>query len=91
MEVLLTRNSHLQIFFKIGALENFAILTGKIPGLEFLFNKVVGLKAYWLKHMCLPVNIAKFLRKNSFSIEHLRWLLLTNAYAYAHISKCMER
>ena len=33
----------------------------KTPVLESLLNKVVGLKKKF-KHMCFPVNIAKFLR-----------------------------
>ena len=85
----LIRSSCLQIFFKIGGLENFAIFTGKhlcwsLFLIKFqpwsLLNKVPGLKACnfikeRLHHRCFPVNIAKLLRK-VFFIEHLRWLLL---------------
>ena len=43
-------------------------------------NKIVGLQACnfikkGLRHRCLPVNVAKFLR-TVFSIEHLWWLVL---------------
>ena len=49
--------------------------------LEYLFNKVAGLKAYnfikkRLQRKCFPVNIAKFLP--GFSIEHLQSLLLAS-------------
>ena len=48
--------------------------------LEFLFNKVTGLKVcsfinQRLQHRCFHVNIAKFLR-TAFFIKQLRWLLL---------------
>ena len=50
--------------------------------LEFLFDKVVGLKAYnfikkRLQKGVFPVKFAKFSRK-SFLTENLRWLLLTS-------------
>ena len=42
LEVAATiRNSCSQMFFKIGALKNFAIFTGKTPMLESFFNKIV--------------------------------------------------
>ena len=48
--------------------------------LESLFNKVACLQANFIKkklqHRCFPVNIAKFF-KDSFFIEHIRWLLLS--------------
>ena len=49
--------------------------------LEFLSNKVTGLKAgnfikKRLQHRCFPVNIGKLLRTDFF-IEHHRWLLLS--------------
>ena len=70
------------MFFKIGILKNFAIITGK-PVSELLSNKVTGLKGcsfikQSLQHRCFHVNIAKFLRA-VFFIKHLRWLLLNKA------------
>ena len=78
------RSGRLQVFFKINVLKKFTIHR-KSPVLEFLFNKVAGLKAYnfmkkRLRHRCFPVNIVKLLW--TFSkiyrnfIEHLWWLLL---------------
>ena len=48
------------MFFKMRALKNFVIFTGKTPVLESLFNKVAGLKAYnfikkELEHRCFPI------------------------------------
>ena len=62
------RSSHWQMFFKIGALKNFAIITGK-----HLCQSLILIKSQALR--CFPVNITKFLRAVIF-IEHLRWLLL---------------
>ena len=63
------RSSHSQMFFKIGALKNFEIFTGKHFCWWSLF--LIKLQAF----RCFPVNIAKFLRA-AFFIEHFRWLLL---------------
>ena len=74
------RSSRWQMFFKIDALENSGILTGKAPVLESPFNKVVGLHTCnfiknRLQHRCFPVMLAKFLtsffnRARSVSIVH---------------------
>ena len=69
---LLTLNCP-QMFFKIGVLRKFAIFTGK--HLHSSFNETAGLKTRSiiekrLKHRCLHVNIAKYLR-TAFYIEHL--------------------
>ena len=71
------RSSRSQVFLKIGDLKNFTIFTEKHLCWSLFFNKV---KAYnfinkRLRHRCIPVNIAKFLR-TAFFIEHLWWLLL---------------
>ena len=63
------RSSHSQMFFKIGALKNFEIFTGKHFCWWSLF--LIKLQAF----RCFPVNIAKFLRA-AFFIEHFMWLLL---------------
>ena len=63
------RSSHCQMFFKIGALKNFEIFTGKHFCWWSLF--LIKLQAF----RCFPVNIAKFLRA-AFFIEHFMWLLL---------------
>ena len=62
----------LQIFHKIGVLENFAKILRKTSVLKSLFDKV---KAYnfakkGLQHMCCPVSFAKFLRILFFK-EHV--------------------
>ena len=54
------RSSRSQMFFKIVALKNFAML-------ESLLNKVAGLQVF----SCEYCKIAK----SRFFIEHLRWLL----------------
>ena len=61
-----------QMFFKIGALENSWIFTGKAPVLESHFNKVVGLHTCnfiknRLQHRCFPVTFAKFLITSFFN------------------------
>ena len=50
-----TKRSRSQIFFKIGVLKNFAILTEKHLCWRLFLKK-------GLQHRCFPVNIAKFLR-----------------------------
>ena len=50
-----TRSSHLQMFFKIGALKNFAIFTGKHPCWNNFIKKRLQLRFF-------PMNIARFLR-----------------------------
>ena len=57
--------------------KNFAILTGKTPVPESLFNKVAGLTSSnfikkRLQQRCFPVNIAKIFQ------EHLFWKKSTN-------------
>ena len=64
---------------KRGSLK-FRKFNRKTPVLEFLFNKVAGLKACnfiknRLKHRCFPMKFANFLRTPFFR-EHFRWLLL---------------
>ena len=74
------QKQHSQMFFKIGALKNFLILTRKHLCWSLFLNKVSGLRLATLtkkrlRHRCFPVNIAKFSRAVCF-IEHLWWLLL---------------
>ena len=64
------RSSCSKLFFKIGALKNFAIFYNKTPLLESFVNKFAVLKACnFIKkrhqHKCFPVNIAK-LSKTAF-------------------------
>ena len=62
------RSSRPQMFFKIGALKNFATSTGKhgLKACNFIKKR--------LRHRCFPMNIAKFFR-TAFLMEHF-WLLL---------------
>ena len=57
----------MQMFFKIGILKNFAILTGKCQ------RPVATLLKKRLQCRCFPVNIAKFLRtvRTYFFIEQV--------------------
>ena len=69
------------MFFKIGVLKTFSILTGKHLRWCLFFSKVARLNAcnFFKKrfqHSFFSVNIAKFLRTVFFT-EHLWWLLLT--------------
>ena len=73
------------MFFKIGALKNFANFYRKTPVLDSLFNKVAGPQACSfikkrLQHRCFPVKFAKLLRTPFFT-EHLRWQVI-KASAY---------
>ena len=73
------KSNHSQMFFKIGALKNFAIFTGKCLCWSLFLIK---LQAYnfikrRFQHMSFPMNIAKFLR--NFYIKHFRSLLLVRA------------
>ena len=68
------RSSRSHIFFKIGALKNFAIFTG-----EHLYWSLLLIKLQRLQHRCYPVNIAQF-SKTAFFIEHLQWLLLQRPF-----------
>ena len=73
------KSNHSQMFFKIGALKNFAIFTGKCLCWSLFLIK---LQAYnfikkRFQHRGFPMNIAKFLRK--FYIKHFRSLLLVTA------------
>ena len=66
------------MLFKRGVFKNFTNFIESV--LEYLFNKVTGLKIYKvikkrLQHRCIPVKFATFLRKPFFT-EHLWWLLL---------------
>ena len=74
-------NSRPGVFCKKGVLKNFTKFTGKYLCQSLFFNKVACLRpATLLKkrlwHRCFPVNFVKFSR-TPFSIEHVRWLLLT--------------
>ena len=74
--VVCYRNSRSQMFFKIGVLKNFEILTGKHICRSLFLNKVTGIKASKrLQHKFFPVNIVNFL-KEAFLKEHIWWLLL---------------
>ena len=57
---VLERSSRLQMFFKIGVLQNFPIFTGRHCWSFLLISP-------WLRLQlgCLPVNITKFLRKET--------------------------
>ena len=73
------KSNHSQMFFKVGALKNFAIVTGKcLCWSLFLINsQVYNFKKKRFQHRSFPVNIAKFLR--TFYIKHFRSLLLVTA------------
>ena len=67
-----SKSSRSQISFKIGALENFTIFTGKYlsRGLFLIKLQACNLIKKRSQHRCFPVNIEKFSRTPIF-IEHL--------------------
>ena len=73
-----SRGSRWQIFLKIGVLKNFENFTRETPVLEFIFDKIAGLKACnckkKLQYRGFPLKFAIF-QRSTFT-EHLRWLLL---------------
>ena len=75
----INRSSRSQMFFKIGILKNFSIITGKhLCWNLFLIKLQIWRSAALLKrdsNIGVRVNIAKFLR-TAFFIKHLWWLLL---------------
>ena len=65
------------MYFKIGALNNFTNLTGKVYVLESLFKEASGPQAYKiilkrLQHKYFPLKLARF--SSTFLTEHFRWL-----------------
>ena len=65
------RSSHSQMFYKLGALKNFARFTGKYLRWSHFFIKF---HKKWLKHRSFPWSLAKFL-KTSF-IQNISGRLL---------------
>ena len=70
-----SRNSRLQMFFKIGVLNSFANFTGKHLCWSFFLKNLqaegLQLDKKRLQNRCFPVKFAKFLR-TPFLTEHLR-------------------
>ena len=58
------KSSHLQMYFKIGVLENFTTFTGKYLCWSLFLRKLQACNFVQkrLQHRNFPVNIAKFLR-----------------------------
>ena len=79
----LNRSSHPDVFCKKSVLGNFAKFTGKHQCQSLFFNKVVGLRPeacnFIKKEALAQVFSCEFceISKNTFIIEHLWWLLLT--------------
>ena len=67
------RSNRWQVFFKISALKNTAILTGNTCVEVSFEQSCSNFIKKRLQHRCFPVNIAKFLR-TAFFIEHIQWL-----------------
>ena len=72
--------NHLQMFSKIGVLKNLTMFTGKHLCWSLFFNKVADhnhatLLKNRLQHRCFFCDYCD-LFKNSFCIEHLKWLFL---------------
>ena len=67
-----------ELFYKIGALKNFAKFSGKHLWQSLFFNKVAETCNFIKKDTLAQVFSCKFweIFKNTFLTEHLRWLLL---------------
>ena len=78
-ETVKGRSSLPDVFCIEGVLRNFAKFTGKCLRQSLFFNKIAGLRpAALLKKALTQVFSCEFYEifKNSFFVEHLRWLLL---------------
>ena len=60
-QIIMHRNSRLQMFLKLRVLKYFAIFTGKHLCWSLLLMQLQALQTSRLQHRCFPVNIAKFL------------------------------
>ena len=76
------RSSCPEVFCKKGVLRNFTKFTGKHLCQSFFFNKVTGLRPEQV-FSCEFCEIFK----NTFSTEHLRWLLLERLQGEEQFSK----
>ena len=77
------RSSRLQMFFQKGALENFAIFTGKQPVLKSLLLKLKAFRPEKnLQCRCFPVNIAKFSRVIFYRTRLLLYLEWMNFFIF---------
>ena len=78
-ETVKGRSSLPDVFCIEGVLRKFAKFTGKYLRQSLFFNKIAGLRpAALLEKALTQVFSCEFYEifKNSFFIEHLRWLLL---------------
>ena len=75
-----SKSSRSQKFFKIGSLKNFAIFIGKHLCRSLVLIKLQAIRAATLlkrdSNTCVFWGFCKIF-KNSFFIDHFRWLLLT--------------
>ena len=70
-----------EVFYKKGALTNFAKFIGKRLCQSFFFNEVTGLRLATLSkmelwHRCFPVNFAKFVKASFLQNASGRLVLL---------------
>ena len=66
-----TRSRRLQMFFKIGTLKNFAVITRKHLCRSLFLNELQAWrprKRYRIQHRCFPVNNAKVLGTVFFTV-----------------------
>ena len=61
-DLVLSRSSRLQMFFKIFVLKNFAIFTTKHLCWRLFEIKLLAWRSGTFHHRCFPVSLAKFLR-----------------------------
>ena len=81
-------SSRLQMFFKVGVLKSYAIFTGNHLRWSHFCIKFQSFRPATLKVTPTKVLFGEYCKffKNSFFIEHLRWLLLLLSKIF--ISRC---
>ena len=75
----LGKSSRLGVFYKQGALKNFAKFTRKQLCRSLFLSRVTSLRPVTLskkrlRHNFFPVNFGKFEEQFFFYVRHLRWL-----------------
>ena len=76
------------MFFKIGALENFAHFTEKHLRWSLFLIKIIKFTKKRLQHMCFPLKCAKFLKTTLFTETPLVAASVGNAILVSVQSVC---
>ena len=81
MKIDFIRNSRPEVLCKKGVLKNFVRITGKHLCRNLFINKVASLASATLlnkilRNSCLPVNLAKFLKKPFYILKSISLTLI---------------